>query len=558
VSDIERDLAPANESEPDPASASDAEGEHASTSDDAQRDAVDPPTTPTRPAKRSTGGPGCGRIFVIGLILVVLAGAWFAATWRPYPGLPPTGLLTATGKSAALSLESGAVATVPILVSIARSQPKDIAGSTLWARPEVAATLSGPADQGLTMAIESSDGALIVADSSSPARNGPLVWKASCLNPSSCVLEYRVLVGNTTNARVTASLEIGARLEYPVSVPAPDGATMSVALDPPVLASGSMAAATTGESDVRVDPEGAPVVRRVLANVPAGGPDPSVSGLTWLTLDATLTEGDLGPEPSEVSGRANGGPIGQLTIRGLGGDPVVRNLNGESRRLVIGPIASCTFGCRLELTVGFEPLEVRPGANLLLDWQAAVVTVVPGRTVPPTGSLDVRSASVDSSPLVAETAHGELRLGRSKSGAGTSVSLQLDRASLPAGDQFPLTGTATFDFTADVTGSTRRVLIPIGITSSDGMRLPTAGVTASSGSTARLLASPFRSCSQSLQCDENVRIAAQLPPALAAILSDDETVIVRWRLNVSVGRFGPPLAAGEERPALAILTTPAP
>jgi hypothetical protein len=547
-----------NHSERDPASASDPEREPASASRDAQGDAVAPPTTPTRPGKRSNGGPGCGRIFVIGLILVVLAGAWFAATWRPYPGLPPTGLLTATGKSAALSLESGAVATVPILVSISRSQPKDIAGSTLWARPEVAATLSGPADQGLTMAIESSDGALVVADSSSPARKGPVVWKASCLKPSSCVLEYRVLVGNTTNARVTASLEIGARLEYPVSVPSPDGATMSVAFDPPVLASGSMAAAMTGESDVRVDPAGAPVVRRVLADVPAGVPDPSVSGLTWLTLDATLTEGDLGPEPSEVSGRANGGPIGKLTIRGLGGDPVVRNLNGESRRLVIGPIASCTFGCRLELAVSVEPLEVRPNAHLLLDWEVAAVTVVPGRTAPPSGSLDVRFLRVDSSPLVSETADGELRLRRSKSGAGTAVSLELDRASPAGGDQFPLTGTASFDFAAEVTGSTRRVLIPIGITSSEGMRLPTAGVTASNGSTARLLAAPFRSCPQSAQCFENVRITAQLPPALAAILSDDETVIVRWRLNVSVGRFGPPLAAGEERPILTISTTPTP
>jgi hypothetical protein len=525
-------------------------------SDEAQGDSVAPSTTPTRPAERRTGRPGCGSIFAIGLTIVVLAGAWFAATWRPYPGLPPTGLLTATAKSAVLSFDPGAVATIPIRVALSGSQPKDRAGSTTWARPEVAATLSGSADEGLKMAIESSDGALVVADSSSPTRNGPLAWDASCPDPSSCDLEYRVLVGNTTSAGASATIEIDARLEYPLSVPAPEGARLSVAVDPPTQLAGNIAAATTGESAVHVDPAGPPVVRRVLADVPRTLAQPSAPALTWLTLDATLTESDQG-SPSALNGRANG-PVGRLTIRGLGGDPVVRSLTGEPRRLVIGPIASCSFGCRLELTVGFEPLEVRPGADLLLDWEAAFVTVGSGRSAPPTGSLDVRFSTVDVTPLVEQAAGGELRLQRSEGSAGTGISLELDGAPLAAGDQFPLTGTATFDFAAEVTGSSRRVQIPVAITSSNGMRLPTAGVTASSGRTSRFLAAPFRSCSQSVRCDERVTLTAQLPPALAAILSEGETITVHWRLNVSVGRLGPPLAAGEERPTLTITTTAVP
>jgi hypothetical protein len=92
------------------------------------------------------------------------------------------------------------------------------------------------------------------------------------------------------------------------------------------------------------------------------------STATWLVLDALLAgPGGSGPAPG---GGSTGGPIGRLTIGGVGAVPIVRDLVGEPHRLVAGPIAACSAGCRLELSVTFESLEIRPGAHLRLDWSA--------------------------------------------------------------------------------------------------------------------------------------------------------------------------------------------
>jgi len=142
-------------------------------------------------------------------------------------------------------------------------------------------------------------------------------------------------------------------------------------------------------------------------DVPRGEPG---SRSTWVVVDASLAEAEPGPDPSRLSAGSSGGPIGKLTIAGVGGPPIVRDLVGEPHRLVAGPIAACSGGCRLELSVSFESLEVRPDARLRLDWSAQPAFVT--RSGPAPGAVAVSLSTVESTPITAETASGDIRISR--------------------------------------------------------------------------------------------------------------------------------------------------
>jgi hypothetical protein len=360
----------------------------------------------------------------------------------------------------------------------------------------------------------------------------------------------------------TATVRFDARLEFPVSVPAPDGAALSVAVDPAGEPAAKVVAASAGESAVDVDPAGVPLLRRVAVQVPRGEPE---AAATWLVLYALLAESGPGPDPSGLTAGSTGGPIGKVTIDGIGDGAIVRDLVGEPHRLVVGPIAACSAGCGLELSVSFESLEVRPGARLRLDWSAGIETVTRGGSGPPPGTVAVSLSTLESSPVATETASGDIRIARNKASGGASIVLRLDVPS-PAGGPSAttplslfdraLTGTATVDLSVDVTGSTRRVVIPVNVTSPNAMRFPGSSVMVASGATTRLLATPFQTCAQRLTCEEGITIRAQLSPALVSILSDDETVVVHWTVGVSVSRIGPAAQDGVP-PTLTITSTPA-
>src|SRR5436190_1056298 len=84
------------------------------------------------------------------------------------------------------------------------------------------------------------------SDSSSSRSIGPLRWNGACPDPSACDLDYAVVVANTTNVRATATIRFDGRLVFPLSVPAPDGAALTVAVDPVTGQGDTVSAATAG------------------------------------------------------------------------------------------------------------------------------------------------------------------------------------------------------------------------------------------------------------------------------------------------------------------------
>lgn len=509
---------------------------------------------PAAPPSRSAL-PGCLRIVAGGLLLLLIGGGVFVATWRPFPPLPPTGLLTATATSAVLSLDGGAAATIPVHVSVDRAQPKD--RGTGWARPRITATMTGATGEAVTIAVETPDGGPVVAGSNASTSGGLVTWDGSCPDASACRLDYLVVVANASGSSATMTIKFDARMEYPLSVPAPDGAALALAIDPVGEPGATVAAGTTGEAAIDVDPAGAPVIRRLGVHVPRAE---SGAAATWLVLDALLVETDPGPDPSRLAAGSTAGPLGKLTIDGIATEPIVQDLVGEPRHLVVGPIAACSTGCELDLGITVESLEVRPGARLRLDWSARIATVTRRGGSPPPGAVAVTMSTLESSPIASTTASGTIRITRKATSGGATIRLQLDApapatdpgASTPAALARAFTGTATVELSVDVTGSTRRVVIPVNVTSPNAMRFPGAGVTVASGAPTRLLATPFQTCSNGVTCQEGIAITTQLSGALVSILSDDETVLVHWTVGVSVSRVGPAVQPEGEPPTLTI------
>jgi hypothetical protein len=283
-------------------------------------------------------------------------------------------------------------------------------------------------------------------------------------------------------------------------------------------------------------------------------------------LDALLAERDPGPDPSGLTPGSTGGPIGKVTLDGIGDGAIVRNLVGEPEHVVVGPIARCSAGCALDLSVSFESLEVRPGVSLRLDWSARVATITRRGGGTPPAAVAITLSTLESSPVATEATSGDIRVTRKAASGGANIVLRLDDPSAVGGASpstpvgvfgRALTGTATVELSVEVTGSTRRVVIPVNITSPNTMRFPGSGVTVASGSTTRLLATPFQTCSQPVTCEEGISIVAQLSGALVSILSDDETIVVHWTVGVSVSRIGPAAAPASEPPLLTITSTTA-
>jgi len=137
-----------------------------------------------------------------------------------------------------------------------------------------------------------------------------------------------------------------------------------------------------------------------------------------------------------------------------------------------------------------------------------------------------------------------------------TIALQLDADPTPSGGfDDALSGSATVDLSVDVHGSTRRVVVPVSITSPSTMRFPGSGVTVASGAPTRLLATAFQNCTQPTTCTERIEIRAQLAAALASILSDGETIDVHWTVSVSVSRSGPAPGSPGVPPRLTITST---
>ena len=93
-------------------------------------------------------------------------------------------------------------------------------------------------------------------------------------------------------------------------------------------------------------------------------------------------------------------------------------------------------------------------------------------------------------------------------------------------------------------GSTRAAPVLVTLTPTTQAD-PPGTVEVRSGVPGRLVVRPLRDCQAAFDCTSAFSINAVLAPAVAAIITPEETIIVHWHVVVTAGRFpsdssGPP------------------
>jgi hypothetical protein len=523
----------------------------------------DHPTLPEdRRPKRAIG---CLTLIGGAVGLLVVALVWVSSVFRPFPSLPPTGVLE-TRLSQPVQLAPDQAAELELTLSLS-GQLDSGKRSTGWPN-DVAPVLvnlrlgGGDASDArvadLTVeAVGATPSLAVDADVAALADTGvvdALRWAAPCNARADCVHRYRIAITRRDEGAqpIDLTLVMSSRLEYPTSVPAPAGAVLRLTAASTSAAPQRVLIQATKPETLTLDAGASAIVRDITVEYPATEGAPS--GLRALRLRADLTPiGRHSPQPTNPNMRSATQPPARVTLRVAGGEPLlVRDLTGGPVDVRLASLGACgpQGVCSLAVRAVFEALDPRPDASYRLEWsiEARRAAAAPGDSQAP--RIAVAPATLFE--LARAEGSGELTLTRKGlSATGTALVIMLQPTGQSAVGE--LQAVATVTVTAEVSGSTRRAPVIVTVGPSFEENGAPAIVTAVPGAPGTAIFRPLRSCRvEDAQCEEGYRIDAALAPSVSAIITTEETVTVRWRMTVTVGRFGSPPAPGEQLPTLVV------
>jgi hypothetical protein len=385
-------------------------------------------------------------------------------------------------------------------------------------------------------------------------------WAAPCNARADCVHTYLIAITRRDDGArpIDLTLVMSSRLEYPTSVPAPAGAVLRLTASSPSAAPQRVLIQATKPETLTLDAGAPAIVRDITVEYPAtdGGP----SGLRALRLRADLTPiGRASPQPTNPNVRSATQPPARVTLGVAGGEPLlVRDLTGGPIDVRLASLGACgpQGVCSLSVRAVFEALDPRPDASYRLEW-----SIEARRESGAGDSQAPRIAVVPAKPfeLARAEASGELTLIRKvPSATGTALVILVQPTRQSSGPPGPgavreLQAVATVTVAAEVSGSTRRAPVIVTVGPSFEENGAPAIVTAVPGAPGTAIFRPLRSCRiEVVQCEEGYRIDAVLAPSVSAIITSAETITVRWRMTVTVGRFGSAPAPGEQLPTLVV------
>ncbi len=519
------------------------------------------------------------------IALMVVAAFMFASSvFRPTPTPPPTGVLHTTMSQLVHLGPIDRVAEIEVTASLSGQLPSSnrfngwpgkVAPVVVNARLN-GLEGAGPSAADLTVeALDLTSSATVDADHVTLAETGvvdAVRWVESCDPSADCIRRYRI--GVTRRGPEDEPLELTVvltgRLEYPINVPAPEGAALRLTVASSPAARQAMLIQATETETITMNPGALAVVRDLSVVYPAGGD--GAARLRGLRLRADLTPiGRPSPQPTNPRGQSATGPPGRITLSdpgaGTGTEPfLVRDLSGGPLDVRFAPFGSCGSQetCSVSIRAVFEGLDPRPDASYRLRWSAE------GRqAVMPGASQAIRISVRPVVPVEVARAEGsgELTLTRKgPSATGTALVIMVRQAGQPASPPVQASGppvpgagrelqaVATVIVTAEVSGSTRPapVIVTIG-PSFEENGAPAVVTTRAGGAPGTAIFRPLRSCRiEVVQCEDGYRIDAVLAPSVSAIITSAERITVRWRMTVILGRFGSAPSPGELLPTLLV------
>lgn len=514
---------------------------------------------------------GCLTLIGGVVALLVVALVWVSSVFRPFPSLPPTGVLETT-LSQPVRVAPDLAAELEVTLSLS-GQLDNGKRSTGWPNdvaPVIVNLRLGGGDASdaraadLTVeAVEATPSFAVDADVAALADNGvvdAVRWAAPCNARADCVHRYLIAITRRDEGArpIDLMLVMSSRLEYPTSVPAPAGAVLRLTAASQSAAPQRVLIEATKPETLMLDPGAPAVVRDISVEYPAadGGP----SGLRALRLRANLTPiGRPSPQPPNANGRSATQPPARVTLGMAGGEHLLmRDLTGGPMDVRLASLGVCGYlgVCSLTFRAVFETLDPRPDASYRLEWS------LEARRASASGDSQApRIAVVPAKPfeLARAEASGEFTLTRKvPSATGTALVILFQPTGQSSGPPGPgavreLEAVATVTVAAEVAGSTRRAPVIVTVGPSFEENGAPAIVTAVPGAPGTAIFRPLRSCKvEDAQCEEGYRIDAALAPSVWAIITTEETVTLRWRMTVSVGRFGSPPAPGEQLPTLVV------